>query len=85
MKAADITQLSYLFDMYYCVSYNKNMIENPESIFSRLFVLSFVDKYGGKETPANMDVITRLPKYALWAAKFLHRAHHHHHQVAPDA
>ena len=36
MKAADITQLRYLFDMYYCVFYNKNMIENPESIFSFL-------------------------------------------------
>ena len=29
MKAADITQLRYLFDMYYCVFYNKNIIENP--------------------------------------------------------
>ena len=36
MKAADITQLRYLFDMYYCVFYNKNIIENPESIFSFL-------------------------------------------------
>ena len=33
MKVADITQLRYLFDMYYCVFYNKNIIENPESIF----------------------------------------------------
>ena len=36
MKAADFTQLRYLFDMYYCVFYNKNIIENPESIFSFL-------------------------------------------------
>ena len=36
MKAAAITQLRYLFDMYYCVFYNKNIIENPESIFSFL-------------------------------------------------
>ena len=33
MKAADITQLRDLFDMYCCVFYNKNIIENPESIF----------------------------------------------------
>ena len=36
MKAADITQLRYLFDMYYCVFYNKNIIAHPESIFSFL-------------------------------------------------
>ena len=35
MKAADITQLCYLFDMCYCVFYNKTIIENPaESIFT---------------------------------------------------
>ena len=33
IKAADITQLRYLFDMYYRVFYNKNINENPESIF----------------------------------------------------
>ena len=32
MKAADITQLRYLFDMYYRVFYNKNIIEK-KSIF----------------------------------------------------
>ena len=29
MKAADITQLRYLFDMYLLCIYNKNIIDNP--------------------------------------------------------
>ena len=29
MKAADVTQLRYLFDMYLLCIYNKNIIENP--------------------------------------------------------
>ena len=46
MKAADITQLRYLFDKYYRVFYNKKIIENPESIFS--FLSSVGKKYGTK-------------------------------------
>ena len=53
MKAADITQLRYLFDMYHCVFYNKNIIENPESIFS---FLSSVGKKGTKDTTKETEV-----------------------------
>ena len=52
MKAADITQLGYLLDMCYCVFYNKNIIENPESIFS---FLSSV----GKNTELRIMIITK--------------------------
>ena len=54
MKAADITQLRYLFDMYNCVFYNKNIIENPESIFS--FLSSVGKKYGTKDTTKETEV-----------------------------
>ena len=53
MKAADITQLHYLFDMYYCVFSNKNIIENPESIFS---FLSSVGKNRTKDTTKETEV-----------------------------
>ena len=39
--------------MYYCVFYNKNIIENPESIFS---FLSSVGKNGTKDTTKETEV-----------------------------
>ena len=45
MKAADITPLRYLFDMYDCVFYNRKYYWNPESIFSFLYQW---EKYGTK-------------------------------------
>ena len=56
IKAADITQLRYFFDMYYCVFYNKNIIENPESIFS--FLSSVGKKYGTKDKAKKLKLST---------------------------
>ena len=53
MKAAEITHLRFLFDMYYCVFYNKNIFENPESIFS---FLSSVGKNRTKDTTEETEV-----------------------------
>ena len=55
MTAADITQLRYLFDMYYCVLYNKNIIEDPESIFS---FLSSVGKTEVRIQPKKLKLST---------------------------
>ena len=50
MKATDIKQLRYLFDMYYCVFYNKNIIEND-------FLVPIISgKNGTKDTTKETEV-----------------------------
>ena len=50
------------------------LLQTQNEVADTTAAVLMVDKYGGKDTPGNMAVNTRLPTHALWATKFWHRA-----------